>query len=399
MRTLPRVALLVETSRIFGREFLHGVAMYAKENGPWSFHITPGDYKQVVPLKHWKGDGIIARIADNEVASAVLKAGVPTIALGLTDSQLMVKSPLSKLSEVSSDPTQISRLAADHLLERQLTSFAYVGSADRAWSERRGTAFSNYLSEIGYEAVFYQQPKQPSKQQWEREQNILAKWLDGLPTPTGVFACDDYRGRQVIEACQLAGLKVPTQIAVIGVDNDEVVCELADPPMTSIAVDAKSAGYHSAQLLDNLMKGRFRKPRRIVVDACGVIARASTDLFAIDDEEIGRAMQTIRDSVGRDISVDEIVEQTSLSRRSLEKRFRETTGRSILEELQLVRLERAKSLLRSTSHPVSAISKMVGFKSTSYFLQFFKSRVGTTPRRFRADLLNGDVKKRNLSVR
>src|SRR5262245_62164133 len=138
MRDVPKVALLVETSRSFGREFLLGMARYSRLHGPWSFHITPGDYKQVVPkMKQWGGTGIIARIADQRMAQAVINANVPTIAIGLTDEQMNPGSPLAKFSEISSDPVEVSRLAADHLIGCRLTQFAYIGSEDRGWSGRR----------------------------------------------------------------------------------------------------------------------------------------------------------------------------------------------------------------------------------------------------------------------
>ena len=160
VREVPKVALLVETSRGFGREFLLGIARYSRLHGPWSFHITPGDYKQVVPqMKQWGGTGIIARIADGRVAQAVLDANVPTIAIGLTDEQMEPANPLSKFSEISSDPDQVARQAADHLIERRFRHFAYVGSDDRGWSNRRENAFKRCLAESGREPLVYPTPK------------------------------------------------------------------------------------------------------------------------------------------------------------------------------------------------------------------------------------------------
>ena len=354
MREVPKVALLVETSRGFGREFLLGMARYSRLHGPWSFHITPGDYKQVVPrMKQWGGTGIIARIADQRIAQAVINANVPTIAIGLTDEQLKPGSPLSKFSEISSDPAEVSRLAADHLIDRRLKQFAYIGSDDRGWSSRREMTFRNYLATRGFEPYIYSSPKSRRERDWEHEQALLARWMGRLPTPIGVFACDDDRGREVLEACKLAGLNVPEDVAVVGVDNDEVFCELADPPLSSVALNAETAGYRAAALLDSMMQGRERKRQRIVVEALGVVTRRSTDIVAVDDEDIANALQFIRRQHGRDISVDRVAEEVAMSRRSLEKRFREVIGRTILEEIQLIRLERAKRLLMETTHPIS----------------------------------------------
>jgi LacI family transcriptional regulator len=277
-------------------------------------------------------------------------------------------------------------LAAEHLLERRFTCFAYVGSDDRGWSKRRERVFQAYLMDRGFEPHVYLTPKRSQDRIWEREQALLARWISKLPTPIGLFACDDDRGREVLEACKLAGVNVPEDVAVLGVDNDEVFCELADPPLSSIALNAETAGYRAAALLDAMMHGRVRKKQRIVVEALGVIRRRSTDILAVDDADIAAALQFIRRQHGRDIAVDQVAEEVAMSRRSLEKRFRDTIGRTILEEIQLTRLERAKRLLLETTYPISKVSEIAGFGSAGYFIQFFQKHVGKTPRRYRVDL-------------
>jgi LacI family transcriptional regulator len=387
MREVPKVALLIETSRGFGRDFLLGIARYSRLHGPWSFHITPGDYKQVVPkMKQWGGTGIIARIADQRIAQAVIDANVPTIALGLTDEQMHPDNPLSKISEISSDPTDVSRLAAEHLLQRRFTRFAYVGSDDRGWSKRREKAYCEYLTGRGFEPFVYPMPKRLQDRVWEHEQGLLASWISELPSPIGLFACDDDRGREVLEASKLAGWNVPEDVAVVGVDNDEVFCELADPPLSSVALNAETAGYRAAALLDGMMRGRIRKRQKIVVEALGVITRRSTDIVAVEDEDVASALQFIRRQLGSGISVDQVAEEVAMSRRSLEKRFRDTLGRTILEEIQLTRLERAKRLLMETTHPISKVAEIAGFGSAGYFIQFFQRHVGKTPRKYRVQL-------------
>jgi LacI family transcriptional regulator len=387
MREIPRVILLVETARGFGRELLRGIARYARLHGPWSFHITPGDYQQALPrLKDWGGTGIIARITNQRITDAIIAAGVPTIALGLTDEQLRPESPLSNFCELSSDAVEVARLATDHLLKRQFSHFAYVGLEERHWSNRREAAFADRLREAGFELHVYRQPRRRQDRVWERERGILANWLRGLPTPLGLFACNDDRGREVLEACRLCGLNVPEDVAVLGVDNDEVFCDLADPPLSSVALNAETAGYRAAELLDGMMQGRIRKPRRVVVEALGVVTRRSTEVIAVKDPDVASALQFIRREQGTGISVDRVAEEVAMSRRSLEKRFRETIGRTILEEIQLVRLERAKRLLLETTYPISKVAQISGFGSAGYFIQFFQSRVGKTPRRFRIDL-------------
>jgi LacI family transcriptional regulator len=387
MRQIPKVALLVETSRGFGREMLRGIARYAQLHGPWSFHITAGDYEQVVPkMKSWGGTGIIARIPNDRVAKAIVEAGVPTIALGLTDEQMSPDSPLSKFSELSSDPDTVSKMAADYLLERRFRNFAYVGIDGRAWSNRRQLAFSKYLEAVGRHVHVYPQPLRKQDRHWENEQSIMASWIRDLPKPLGLFACNDDRGRQVLEACSLAELRVPEDVAVLGVDDDEVFCALANPPLSSVALNAETAGYRAAELLDGMMQGRVRKPRRILVEALRVVTRRSTDIVAVDDQDVAAAIQYIHHHQGRHISVADVADEVAVSRRNLEKRFRKTIGRTILEEIQIARLDLAKRLLLETSHPISRVAEISGFGSTGYFINFFQSRVGQTPQKFRVAL-------------
>ena len=337
-------------------------------------------------MRQWGGTGIIARIPNDRVAQAILDANVPTIALGLTDEQVRPGSPLARLSEVSSDAKQVADLAIDHLLERKVPHFAYVGVDGRPWSKRREQAFCAGLKTRGFEPRVYVPPTRQREREWEQEAETMAAWLRSLPTPLGLFACDDDRGRQVLEACRLEGLDVPTEVAVLGVDNDAVFCDLADPPLSSIALNAETAGYRAAELLDKMMLGRVRGPRKVPVEALRVVVRESTGTTAPCAGEIAAALEFIRRNWGCGMSVLDVAAAVGIPRRRLEKRFREELGHSILDEIQRVRLERAKQLLLETGHPISKVAEMTGFGSCSYFINFFEQRVGMTPRRFRMRL-------------
>jgi LacI family transcriptional regulator len=383
----PKVALLVETARSFGREFLSGVARYARHHGPWIFHITPGDFEQAVPkMKQWGGTGIIARIPNERVAQAILETGLPTIAIGLSDEQLRPGHPLAELPEVSPAEDSVVRLVIDHFKERSLRNFAFVGLDDRSWSNRREQAYRRQLAEANIEPHVYRQPRHAAERVWEKEQAVLADWLSRLPTPLGLFACNDDRGRQVLEACQLSGLAVPEDVAVIGVDNDAVFCDLADPPLSSVALNAETAGYRAAELLAGMMAGRPCTAQKILVEALHVVTRQSTDLIAVGDNDVAAALQFIRREQGRSLSVEDVANAVAVSRRYLERRFRAVIGRTVLEEIQFVRLQFAKRLLLETTHPISTVAEMSGFGSVGYFIQFFQERVGTTPRRFRIQM-------------
>jgi LacI family transcriptional regulator len=316
----------------------------------------------------------------------VVEAKLPTIAIGLTDEQMKPGSPLAEFPELSSDAGEVARLATEHLLERHFRHFAYVGLDERGWSHRREVTFRARVNEAGFPVHVYPQPSRPQQRDWENERELIADWLRRLPTPLGLFACNDDRGRQVLEACRLSNLRVPGDVAVLGVDNDEVFCDLADPPLSSVALNAEKGGYRAAELLDKMMQGGNCHQRHLVVEALGVVARRSTDVIAVEDDDVATALQYIRRKQGCGISVAQVADEVAVSRRSLERRFRETIGRTILDEIQLARLERAKRLLLETKYPVSKIAQLAGFGSTGYFVQFFHHRVGKTPRKFRVEL-------------
>src|SRR5918911_299491 len=178
----PKIALLIETARGYGRDLLRGIVRYARLHGPWGFYVTPGDFAQVLPrMRAWGGTGIIARVETPRVARAILASGLPTVALDLSDEQLRPDNPLSRLSEVASDSHGAARLAAEHLLERGFRHYAFVGLAGRIWSRRRQESFCARIRAAGYEPRVYVPPRGRRDRPWEREQPALVRWLRQLP--------------------------------------------------------------------------------------------------------------------------------------------------------------------------------------------------------------------------
>ena len=216
----------------------------------------------------------------------------------------------------------------------------------------------------------------------------MARWLADLPKPVGLMACNDDRGREVLAACRQAKLRVPEEVAVVGVDNDELLCELSDPPLSSVALGAERAGFEAAALLDQLMAGRSKEPQRLVASALGVVARRSTDLSLHEDPEVAAAVKYIRDNAGRPIRVYDVVAGLGDARRTLEIRFQQALGRSIHAEIQRVRLERARRLLLETDLPLSKIAQASGFSSPSYLAAVFHRHLGVTPVKYRANNRN-----------
>jgi LacI family transcriptional regulator len=384
MATIPRVTLLIETSRGYGRGVLRGVVRYARLHGPWAFYISPGDFEQAVPrIRQWGGTGIIARIETPEIGRALLATKLPIIALDLSRSQVAPDSPFRCCSQLSSDSNGAAELAATHLLDRGFRNYAFVGFADRIWSQRREQAFCATVRKAGFVPHVYPSPRRKADRQWDREQAVLEDWLRGLPKPLGIMACNDDRGRQVMEACRGTDLQVPEEVAVVGVDNDELLCELADPPLSSVALNAERGGFEAAALLAGLMSRRIRKPRNIVAQALGVVTRRSTDVTAWEDSEVVQALLYIHKNAARPLLVDEIAGALTISRRSLEIRFERALDRTLHEEISRVRIERAKQLLIETDLPVRGVAAASGFCTPSYLAQVFKRHTGMTPAQYR----------------
>jgi LacI family transcriptional regulator len=389
-RRRPRVALLVETSRSYGRGLLRGIVRYARLHGPWSFYITPGDFEQALPkMEGWGGTGIIARIATPEVARAILATGLPFVALDLSEAQLAPGSRLAQAIEVRSDSRTAARMAFDHLLERGLRRFAFVGIPGRIWSRLREEGFRERVEEEGFECRIYPPPVRKAGREWGREQAIMADWIRALPKPVGLMACNDDRGREVLEACRLAGIQVPDEVAVIGVDDDDLLCELSDPPLSSVALNAERGGFEAAALLDRLMSGKAKGvARRIVVEPTGVVTRRSTDVLAMDDRMVAAALRFIREHAAEPIRIDSLLREVPISRRSLEMKFRRVVGRSLHAEIQRTRLDRAKALLRETDLQIPRVAELSGFGSASYLGLVFHREVGITPSRYRVRVRN-----------
>ncbi len=386
--TMPQVALLLETSTEFGRGLLRGIVRYSRLHGPWSLYVAPGHLEQPLPkAKSWSGTGIIARIHSPEMAELIRAAGLPFVASTLDESRSPGRG--DKFGEIRTNSAAIARMAAAHLVDRSLRHFAYCGFVGCAWSLRREDAFSRYLGERGFHcqthrielANWMQQPDWIAN--WEDEQPILVDWLKSLPKPVGLMACNDICGREVLQACAAAGLHVPDDAALIGVDNDELMCELSSPPLSSVALDVEKAGYEAARLLDSLMSGHLPEAHVVQVEPAYVVTRQSTEVIAQDDACVASALRFINNHAGQAIGVPDVAEQAGVSRRTLERRFFRAVGRSILSEIIRCRLERAKRLLLETDLPSHRVAAGAGFGSIKTFNRVFRRAAGVSPQRFR----------------
>ncbi|MEO6006350.1 MAG: DNA-binding transcriptional regulator [Opitutus sp.] len=380
LRIIPlrrrKVALLVETSNAYARGLVQGVVHYVRDHRPWSFQMMEQGRGDDPPawLSDWDGDGVIARIETPRIARAVVKCGLP--AVDLSAARLVPTLPW-----VETDDAEIARLAAEHLMERGFKHFGYCGDARFNWAVWREGFFSDQLRKVGHECNAYRGDLAPTDP--EAQSQHLSKWIAGLPKPVGIMACYDRRGQQVLEACRNAGLAVPDEVAVVGVDNDELLCELAAPPLSSVIPNTHRTGYEAAALLDRMMGGKKVSPKAHLIAPLGVAARQSTDVLAIDDRQVAGAVRFIREHACEGINVSDLLRQVPLSRRVLEQRFQRSLGRSPHEEILHVRLNRVQRLLAETDLPLYQIAERTGFEHVEYLSVAFKREVGKTPREFR----------------
>ena len=390
---IPQVALLFETNEQAHRDILRGVLRYERINGPWSLHVAEGraGEQRLLTLKAWGGAGLIGVIQNRAYADAVLAANVPAVLIDPMDEALLPRGLLERHCVLSSDLHAVGSLAADYFLERRFTHFGFVGEVHGVnWSRERGKAFAAAVKKAGFACHAYGKLTAVEKQDWGLERARLCAWLTALPKPAAVFAAMDVRGRQVLDACLTAELEVPHEVAVMAVDNDELICESTTPPLSSIALATERMGYEAARLLDQAMRQRG-KVRRVTrtFPPLTVVARRSTEAVHIADPVVARSLEFIWLNAQNPVGVPDIVKHAGVSRRLLELRFRKALDGTIQEELQRTRLKRAKTMLAETNLSVTAIAKACGFTSKSYLGKVFRRAFRTTMTKYRATGASG----------
>lgn len=292
---------------------------------------------------------------------------------------------MPNLLYVETDDKAIAHLAADHLLERGFRHFGFCGDPRFNWSNWRQEHFHRRITQAGFDCHVYEpSPPRRGTTPWDQERADIGDWLRGLPKPVGVMACYDIRGREVLDVCRQLGIIVPDEVALIGVDNDELICDLADPPLSSVIPDAQRTGYEAARLLDLLMADHPELPLAHLIKPLGIAVRGSTDVLATDDTDVSAAVRFIRAHASESIKVEDVLRAVPLSRRVLEARFEKLLGRTPHEEITRVQVERVKELLAETDLTLSAIAHRAGYKHVEYMSVVFKRETGLPPSRYRS---------------
>lgn len=397
-----RVFLLIETSREYGRGLLRGIYRYHARHKGWQIEQQAPFYLEtrersregtgrLGPLssmlratsaRHGDGppepreaDGIIMR--DYKGSPRLLRRGIPIVFASYLHREIHDSHRI-----VPEDPA-VGRMAAVHLLQRGFRRFAFVGYDSMYWSQGRKDGFTRTVAAAGHACIAFTQAREAKLRRWREEQKRLAQWLRELPKPIGLLACNDDRARQVVDACALAGVGVPEEVAIVGADNDEFVCNLSNPPISSVALGVEEAGYQAAELLDQLMKGQKIKPRSILVQPVTVVTRQSSDITAVEDAVVAEAVRFIRANCRRPLQVHDVLDELAASRRGLYDRFLHTLGCSVHQYIKKVRVAQIEAMLLETSHSVGEIAEILGFPSSEHIALYFRSVKGMNPHAFR----------------
>jgi len=378
-----KIILLIETSRSWSRGLLRGIAKYSHMHAPWhhyrlgEFYWKPGHKSkksELAMLKDWGVEGIITR--EMHIIDDLLTLNIPIIGSDV--------DPMpDNISYISENFAETGRMAAEHMLDKGFRHFAFCGFSDMPWSIRRRKSFCDRINKAGFEVSLYEKPMSKLRRLWKNETSVMANWVKSLPVPIGIMACSDGRSQHLIEACKIANLHVPEKLAVLGVDNDNVICELSTPTLSSISFNTERAGYEAAKLLDEMMDNNNAAYHKIIVHPTHVVTRQSTDILAIDDEMVVAALRYIREHTREVMQVTDVVKHIGCSRRSLEQRFKKILGRSVLNEIKRVRVAEIATMLVETNASLKRITLALGHYSIDNITRYFKQQMGMSPTEYR----------------
>lgn len=380
----PRdVALLVETSRSYGRGLLRGVASFASTRTNWSLlhqemtiDALPPDWVQESNIH-----GVIARV-DSRSVERLRELSVPCV-------DVRCSGRFPGIPQVETDDRRVAELAFEHLWERGFRKFAFCGFQYAHYSEARHRYFRECVERAACSLSVYETPgrKDAPVTRLEEtglvEKEAMAKWLASLEPPTGLFVCNDIRGQQVLNACRGLPLTVPDDVAVIGVDDDDTICPLCSPTLSSVRPNAEKVGYRAAEILDAMMQGDPPPSKIEYIAPLTVIQRQSTQVMAVEDREVARICRFIREFACSGIDVHDVAQMTSLSRRQMERRFRKELKRTPHEEITAVQVAKVQQLLCETEMTLEEMAPLAGYSHKESLSAVFKREMGETPGEYR----------------
>lgn len=369
-----QVAVLIDDSGSYSRDLLMGIGRYQRESrNPWALYIIHRRRFEMPPptLRNWRGQGIIARIDTLQVEAELRSLDVPVVNVSGA-----LKEPY--FPTLTQDPLLAAHLALKCFDDRGFRHHAFVGDSLQQWSLERWEEFRRLLGARGESCGHLL--LNPAESGAGSAVQIIGKWLKTQPRPLGVWAGDDGMGLQVLNACLIGNIRVPEDVAVLGVDNDVSIAELAPPPLSSLILNGEGAGYRAAQLLDRWMAGEAPVLGKVhQLAPAGVAWRRSTDVFAVDNPHVAKALKIIQQEACDGLRVAEVVRRVPLARRQLEMRFKSAVHRTLLAEIWRVQCRHAQELLETTDLPMVEVAEQCGYEHLEHFSKVFKKVVGHPP--------------------
>ena len=374
---------MIDFAEAYSKDLLKGISRYSREHGPWIFCRMPVFERETKGIegvfewaKEWGADGIIGQMYNDPKVSLFKQAGIPVIAQDFIER-------FKDIPNITGNHHEAGKMGAEYFLNKGFKNFAFYGFRNIVWSRERAEGFSTRIKEAGYEVRMFEKDETNSGNIWYYKPSPLSQWLKSLPKPIALMACDDNQGQHITEACRISGINIPQEVAVLGVDNDEMICEFSDPPLSSIVQDAEKGGYLAAELLDKMIRYKLEDYPDVYVNPTHIVTRQSSDIYATNDEHISRALKFIHQNSDKQIQVNDVVREVPLSRRALEMRFQKITGVPIYNYIITLKMDKLGTRLLETSQSVFEIALDLGFNDTKNISRLFRQVKGCTPIEYR----------------
>ena len=383
MPRTKRVGIVVQPTRIYCRRVVNGVLEFGAQK-EWEHILLPSDPAAMLDaVANGSIDGIIGNLSEPRIVSEVFRSAIPAV-------DISPDLPDTILPRVMTDEVAVGRLAAEYMLSLGLPQFAFVGSAIDYSSRARSKGFEEVLKTSGrpWHAFLDQTPTD-----WtvidEPPPNELQEWVKALPKPIGVFSTTDGHGLQFLSICRKFNIAVPKTAAVLAVGNDDLLCDIANPPLSSIALSTQRIGFDAAKLLADLMEGKIPSQKTTFIPPAGIIPRHSSELTPILDRDVAAAVSYISLHAQEHLHVEDLLREILISRSSLDERFLKTLGYTPATAIRMAQVELAKKMLANTNEPMSRVAKASGFLNAKQLAVTFHNAVGVTPTAYRAQIKEG----------
>lgn len=381
---MARVILLTDFSEEYAKRLLKGIVQYSKEHQPWILCKMPLSYRALHRLegvlewaKRWKADGIIGQFYNSDCVNLFKESGIVAIAQDF-------KSRFAEIPNITGAHRLAGKMGADYFIRKGFKNFAFYGFKNIVWSRERFEGFKDELARYGMDDNLYEYQNENFRESWYYQSNPLIRWLGALPKPAAVMACDDNNALHITEVCRQLKIKIPEEISLLGVDNDESICTLSDPPLSSLDQTVESGGYEAARLMDKLISDPDAPYEDIVVYPTHVVARQSTDIYATNDKYVAVVLKHIHQHPDKKLSINEMTGLVPLSRRLLEERFKQVTGLPMYRYIMNFRVDKFAKELLETDRPIVEIAAEHDSLDYKNIARAFKQVKGCTPSEFRS---------------